>query len=225
MEFIINYLTENLDYILIVVRLVVAVILGGLIGIEREGTHHAAGLRTHILVCLGAAGITALSDALILNGYATDISRFGAQVVSGIGFLGAGCIMVNNNKVQGLTTAAGLWTTACVGLATGLGYYIISVTITVLVLLAMLVLRPIGNKLAKTGANKKEQSLTIKVKNRQSFQTITACAAEHECNIVKISTIDEDCFKVTIEKTSDETINVFIGNLMEHKDIKDITKN
>ena len=90
----IEFLAENKEYIFIVIRLVVAVILGGLIGIEREGTHHAAGLRTHILVCLGAAGITALSDALILNGYNTDISRFGAQVVSGIGFLGAGCIMV-----------------------------------------------------------------------------------------------------------------------------------
>lgn len=203
----------------------VAVILGGLIGIEREGTHHAAGLRTHILVCLGAAGITALSDALILDGYNTDISRFGAQVVSGIGFLGAGCIMVNNNKVKGLTTAAGLWTTACVGLATGLGYYVISVTITLLILLAMLVLRPIGNRLAKSGSNKKEHVLTIKVKNRQSFQTITSCAVELECNITKISTVDDDCFKVTIGKASEEMINAFIGNLMEHKDIKDITKN
>ena len=221
----IEFLAENKEYIFIVIRLVVAVILGGLIGIEREGTHHAAGLRTHILVCLGAAGITALSDALILNGYNTDISRFGAQVVSGIGFLGAGCIMVNNNKVKGLTTAAGLWTTACVGLATGLGYYVISVTITILILLAMLVLRPIGNRLAKSGSNKKEHVLTIKVKNRQSFQTITACAAELECNITKISTVDEDCFKVTIGKASEEMINAFIGNLMEHKDIKDITKN
>ena len=221
----IEFLAENKEYIFIVIRLVVAVILGGLIGIEREGTHHAAGLRTHILVCLGAAGITALSDALILNGYNTDISRFGAQVVSGIGFLGAGCIMVNNNKVKGLTTAAGLWTTACVGLATGLGYYVISVTITLLILLAMLVLRPIGNRLAKSGSNKKEHVLIIKVKNRQSFQTITSCAVEFECNITKISTVDEDCFKVTIGKASEEMINAFIGNLMEHKDIKDITKN
>jgi putative Mg2+ transporter-C (MgtC) family protein len=225
MELITDFYIANKEYISIVIRLVVAVILGGLIGIEREGTHHAAGLRTHIVVCLGAAGITALSHILILDGYTTDISRFGAQVVSGIGFLGAGCIMVNNNKVKGLTTAAGLWTTACVGLATGLGYYVISVTITLLVVLAMLVLHPIGKRLAKIGKNKKEQVLVIKVKNRQSFQTITECAIEQECNIVKISTLEEDCFKVTIGKNSEEIINAFIGSLMEHKDIKDITKN
>lgn len=215
---------EIMEYVTIIVRLVVATVLGGLIGIEREGTHHAAGLRTHIVVCLGAAGITAMSFALIHDGYTTDISRFGAQVVSGIGFLGAGCIMVNNNKVKGLTTAAGLWTTACVGLATGLGYYIISVTITLLVILAMLALRPIGNHLAKK-TNKKEHVLTIKVKNRQSFQTITSCVSEYECNIIKIASLDDDCFKVTIGKTGEETINALIGSLMEHKDIKDITKN
>jgi putative Mg2+ transporter-C (MgtC) family protein len=215
---------DIMQYVDIIIRLTVAAILGGLIGIEREGTHHAAGLRTHILVCLGAAGITALSFALIEDGYTTDISRLGAQVVSGIGFLGAGCIMVNNNKVKGLTTAAGLWTTACVGLATGLGYYIISATITLLVILAMLALRPIGNRLARK-SNHKEQILTIKVKNRQSFQTITSCVSEFGCNIQKISTLDEDCFKVTLSKTSEENVNALICGLMEHKDIKDITKN
>ena len=215
---------ELLDYLFIIIRLTVAVILGGLIGIEREGTNHAAGLRTHILVCLGAAGITALSYALVKDAfYTTDITRFGAQVVSGIGFLGAGCIMVNRNKVKGLTTAAGLWTTACVGLATGLGYYIISVTITLLVLLAMLALRPLGNKLHKKGA-KKEQVLYITVKNRESFQTITACLAEHECSVVNISTREEDCFKLTLTKVTEETLNALICSLMEHKDIKNVER-
>lgn len=215
---------EFIDYVYLVIRLVVAVMLGGLIGIEREGTRHAAGLRTHILVCLGAAGITAMSAVLVKEGAATDISRFGAQVVSGIGFLGAGCIMVNNNKVKGLTTAAGLWTTACVGLATGLGYYVISVTITLLILLAMLVLRPIGNRMQRKGP-KTEHTLTITVKNRQSFQVITACVAENDCGITKIVTVDEDRFRVTISKSTEETLNTLICNLMEHKDIKNIEKN
>ena len=215
---------EIMQYVDVIIRLAVAAILGGLIGIEREGTHHAAGLRTHILVCLGSAGITALSFVLIEDGYVTDISRFGAQVVSGIGFLGAGCIMVNNNKVKGLTTAAGLWTTASVGLATGLGYYVISVTITLFIILAMLALRPIGSRLAHKN-NTKEQTLTIKVKNRQSFQTITSCVSEMECNIIKIVSHDEDCFKVTLAKTSEEVVDALICSLMEHKDIKDITKN
>lgn len=210
-------------YIEVLIRLTVAVLLGGVIGIERSGTKHDAGLRTHILVCLGAAGITLLSEVLIINGYTTDISRLGAQVVSGIGFLGAGCILVNGNKVKGLTTAAGLWTTACVGLATGVGYYFISVTITVLVLLAMLALRPLGNRLQKKGVFK-EYQLRINVKNRQSFQTVVNCIIEHECNILSVTTEDEDCFTVKVSKTTEEVISAVIGSMMENKEIKNVEK-
>lgn len=216
-------MTDYTYYLEILLRLTVAVILGGIIGIERSGTKHDAGLRTHILVCLGAAGITLLSDVLVRGGYTTDISRFGAQVISGIGFLGAGCIMVNGNKVKGLTTAAGLWTTAAVGLATGLGYYFISATMTVLMLMAMLALRPLGNRL-QNKSDKREFTLKITVKNRQSFQTITHCISENECDITQIETIDEDCFKVTLAKTTEEVISGLICAMMEHKDIKNIEK-
>lgn len=208
-------------YIEVLIRLIVAVVLGGIIGIERSGTKHDAGLRTHILVCLGAAGITMLSEALIMKGYNTDISRLGAQVVSGIGFLGAGCILVNGNKVKGLTTAAGLWTTACVGLATGMGYYFISVTMTVLVLLAMLALRPLANRLQNKGTLK-EYTFKIKVKNRQSVQTITHCITDHECDILSIATVEEDCFEVKISKTTEDVANALICSIMENKDIKNI---
>lgn len=208
-------------YIEVLIRLAVALVLGGIIGIERSGTKHDAGLRTHILVCLGAAGITLLSEVLIKNGYNTDVSRLGAQVVSGIGFLGAGCILVNGNKVKGLTTAAGLWTTACVGLATGMGYFFISVTMTALVLIAMLALRPLANRLQKKGVFK-ERTFKVTVKNRQSVQTLTNCIVEHECNILSMVLAEEESFIVKISKTTDENLTSIIGSLMENKEIKNV---
>ena len=102
-----------------------AVIFGGIIGYGRERERRPAGLRTHILVSIGAtlAMITNIYMYKIYNGY-TDPTRLGAQVISGIGFLGAGTIIVTGkNKVRGLTTAAGLWACACMGLAIGAGFY------------------------------------------------------------------------------------------------------
>lgn len=106
-------------------RLFVAVVCGGIIGIEREHKRRPAGFRTHILICLGASMTTLTSQFLFydLNLY-TDIGRLGAQVVAGIGFIGAGAIIVTKRRqVKGLTTAAGLWTCAIIGLAIGAGYY------------------------------------------------------------------------------------------------------
>ncbi len=119
-----------------VLRLLAAVIIGGLIGSERARHGRAAGMRTHILVCLGACmtSMTSMfvSDVLGNNG---DVFRIPAQVVSGIGFLGAGMIILkNNNMITGLTTAAGVWTTATIGVALGYGYYVGAAAVTVLFL-------------------------------------------------------------------------------------------
>ena len=106
-------------------RILLAALFGGIIGHERGRHGRAAGLRTHILVCLGATLTTMLGFYVAHElGFNNDPLRMGAQVVSGIGFLGAGTIMVRNRiRVTGLTTAAGLWTTACIGLAIGIGFY------------------------------------------------------------------------------------------------------
>ena len=106
-------------------RIFLAALIGGMIGNERGKHGRAAGLRTHILVCLGAA-MTTMLGFYVSNelGFPSDPLRMGSQVVSGIGFLGAGTIMIRNHlRVTGLTTAAGLWTTACIGLAIGIGFY------------------------------------------------------------------------------------------------------
>nr|WP_243280498.1 MgtC/SapB family protein [Clostridium sp. 1001271B_151109_B4] len=114
-----------MNFVSIILRLTMAVIFGGIIGYGRERERRPAGLRTHILVSIGAtlAMITNIYMYKIYNGY-TDPTRLGAQVISGIGFLGAGTIIVTGkNKVRGLTTAAGLWACACMGLAIGAGFY------------------------------------------------------------------------------------------------------
>ena len=120
----------------VLLRLVLAMLFGGMIGLERGRKGRAAGFRTYMLVCLGAALTMLLSQYeyyMITHDWAelaaeiglrTDVSRFGAQVVNGIGFLGAGTIIVTGHQeVKGLTTAAGLWASACMGLAIGAGFY------------------------------------------------------------------------------------------------------
>ena len=115
---------RDVDLLSITVRMVLAVICGGLIGIEREYKRRPAGFRTHILICLGAAMTTLTSQYLYLNmGMYTDVSRLGAQVIAGVGFIGAGTIIVTKHqRIKGLTTAAGRWPAAIIGLVCGGGY-------------------------------------------------------------------------------------------------------
>ena len=132
----------ELDWISVTVRLALAMICGGVIGIERERKRRPAGFRTHILICLGAAMTTLTSQYLVLEvGLYTDLARLGAQVIAGIGFIGAGTIIITKRRqVKGLTTAAGLWAAAIVGLCCGAGYYEGAVVATLVVIIAELVL-------------------------------------------------------------------------------------
>ena len=118
-----------------IIRSLAAVIIGGLIGSERARHGRAAGMRTHILVCLGSC-MTAMTSMYVSQTLgAGDVLRLPAQVISGIGFLGAGMIILKpNNVITGLTTAAGVWTTATIGIAVGYGYYIGALIVTVLFL-------------------------------------------------------------------------------------------
>ncbi len=115
---------EELNSVSIIARLCLAVLCGGIIGVERGRKGRPAGFRTHILVCLGSA-LAMMTNAYLIEYYGGgDPARLGAQVISGIGFLGAGTIIVTGRQqVKGLTTAAGLWASACMGLAIGVGFY------------------------------------------------------------------------------------------------------
>ncbi len=126
----------------ILVRLTLALICGGFIGWERETKRRSAGFRTHVLICLGASLTTLVSQFIVFErGLPTDPARLGAQVIAGMSFIGAGAIIVTSRKqVKGLTTAAGLWTSAIIGLAIGAGYYPAAILSVILVLFSELVL-------------------------------------------------------------------------------------
>lgn len=129
MTAIINYLSE-MSVVTVILRLFLSTILGGIIGFERGKHGRAAGFRTHIILCVGAA-LTALVGVYCYEelGFTSDPMRIPAQVVSGIGFLGAGAIILKNKMtITGLTTAAGMWTTAVIGIATGAGFYTGAIT-------------------------------------------------------------------------------------------------
>ena len=131
---------RDISFLSTAIRMLMAVACGGLIGVEREYKRRSAGFRTHILVCLGASMTTLTSQYLgLYMHYFTDMGRLGAQVVAGIGFIGAGTIIVTKgNRVKGLTTAAGLWTAAIIGLSLGCGFYEGAIFTTVAILLAEL---------------------------------------------------------------------------------------
>ena len=141
LEFL-NFLRgDHLDALSVTVRLVLAMLCGGCIGLERERKRRPAGFRTHILICLGAAMTTLTSQYLVLELHLyTDMARLGAQVIAGIGFIGAGTIIITKRRqVKGLTTAAGLWAAAIVGLCCGAGFFEGAVLATAIILLAELV--------------------------------------------------------------------------------------
>lgn len=121
------------------IRLIVAMILGGIVGLEREYRAKDAGFRTHFLVAIGSALFTLISMYGFADGV-KDTSRVAAQVVSGIGFLGAGIIVFQRNVIRGLTTAAGLWVTAAIGMACGVGQFYMAVLVTLLMLIGLEVL-------------------------------------------------------------------------------------
>ncbi|NLG25929.1 MAG: MgtC/SapB family protein [Clostridiales bacterium] len=134
----------------VLLRIGIAVALGTVIGVEREYKNRPAGMRTHVLVCLGAC-IVALMECMMRaemaaggdEGASLSLGRLSAQVISGIGFLGAGTIFISQKKIAGLTTAASLWNAACLGLAVGMGYYLIAVVGVIFVVVVLLMLQRI----------------------------------------------------------------------------------
>lgn len=147
MEKLVAILSE-FSFLTVVLRIILAAVMGGLIGSERGRHGRAAGLRTHILVCIGSA-MTSLTGIYVSDvlGYGGDVLRVAAQVVSGIGFLGAGMILVRNKTVvTGLTTAAGMWATAAIGIAVGFGFYSAAIAATIIAIFAVTVLSRLERK-------------------------------------------------------------------------------
>ncbi len=184
---------REMTFLGVSVRLVLAVLCGGLIGIEREYKRRPAGFRTHILICLGAAVTTLTSQYLYLVlGLYTDVARLGAQVVAGIGFIGAGTIIVTNRqRVKGLTTAAGLWTSAIIGLVCGAGYIEGAVFATFMVLVAELLLVKIEYRFARKLT---DTNVYIEYYKAESIEHIVHSLREHKVKMsgLEISRVTDD---------------------------------
>ncbi|MEM1547996.1 MAG: MgtC/SapB family protein [Thermoproteota archaeon] len=123
---------DILEVIEPIFNLVLAIIFGAIVGLEREKAHKPAGLRTHMLVCLGSCLFTIVSKE-----FSIDPARIAAGIVTGIGFIGAGAIIAEQDKIVGITTAASLWATAAIGLTIGVGDYLLAATATLLVFLVL----------------------------------------------------------------------------------------
>jgi len=132
------------------INLLLAFVLGGGIGFFREKERKTAGMRTHILVCLGSALFMVLSAKMMLLAGGADPGRIAAGVATGIGFIGAGCIVQTGSGVRGITTAASIWVTAAIGIAAGASFYVEAVVTTVLVIAALQTIRSFETRYFKT---------------------------------------------------------------------------
>lgn len=131
-------------------RMSLAALFGGLVGMERGRKRRAAGLRTHMLVCMGATLVMITNQYIAVTFDTSDPSRMGAQVISGIGFLGVGTIIVDRQQqVRGLTTAAGLWSCACVGLAVGIGFYFGAIVAIAFILSTIIILNRLEHRIIR----------------------------------------------------------------------------
>lgn len=145
MERFMHSFGQPLTWEVLLMRIAVAVVIGGIIGIDREIKNRPAGMRTHVLVCVGAALVALIEQEYVASVVAlgmgstvnTSMGRITSTVVSGVGFLGAGTIFTAEHKITGLTTAASLWCTACIGLAVGSGYILMAVFAGMIVLIIL----------------------------------------------------------------------------------------
>ena len=183
---------RDISFFSILVRMLIAVACSAAIGIERSIKNRPAGFRTHILVCVGAATASLTGHYLyLIAGLPTDMTRIGAQVITGLGFIGAGTIIVTRkNTVKGLTTAAGLWATGVIGLAVGSGFYEGAILSTILVLVAELFFADVGQKIRTTP----EFRAIINYETKQSLDQVLRYIKDRGVSItaLQVSSANDD---------------------------------
>ena len=220
-----NGFVNELTVEVVSLRLLLAVVFGGIVGYTREKDNKPAGFRTHILVCFGAAVISMVQDQLRLNilelasvnlklsgVIKTDLGRLGSQVVSGIGFLGAGSIMKEKGEtVGGMTTAAGIWATGCAGLGIGWGFYNLAIPAIVFMLVIIVIFKKFEPKIVK-----KTKLLKFEVKFLEDKNYAKGLLATYEV-------FNQKLIKITqIDKNQAENTAIFTVNMDEKIDISDI---
>jgi len=220
-----NSFVNELTVEVVSLRLLLAVVFGGIVGYTREKDNKPAGFRTHILVCFGAAIISMVQDQLRLNilelasvnlklsgVIKTDLGRLGSQVVSGIGFLGAGSIMKEKGEtVGGMTTAAGIWATGCAGLGIGWGFYNLAIPAIVFMLVIIVIFKKFEPKIVK-----KTKLLKFEVKFLEDKNYAKGLLATYEV-------FNQKLIKITqIDKNEAENTAIFTVNMDEKIDISDV---
>jgi putative Mg2+ transporter-C (MgtC) family protein len=209
-------------------KLLLATLLGGAIGIERELAGKPAGLRTNILICIGAALFTQLSIDIAQVGYTQggqpygDTTRITAQIVSGIGFLGAGAILHGGGTIVGLTTAATIWVVAAIGVAVGAGAYIDALGATALIMVVLVGLRPFEQRLA---TKRRRVHATLRIKLGASFEPFAAMIGENGLHIATQRSFEHDSdrsFELELIGATKQ-FELLFDAVRAHKDVVSIT--
>jgi putative Mg2+ transporter-C (MgtC) family protein len=215
----------------IILRLILAAFLGSIVGLERERLDWAAGLRTHMLVCVGATLFMIVSAYGFMNvlgfpqsGIALDPSRVAAQVVSGIGFLGAGTIILRKDVILGLTTAASLWAVAAVGLAVGGGLYPAAIATTILILLILAGIKPLEKVLFK---NRRTRYVKIIVGQETTLMEVRAAINAAHINLKQIIIRDTDTemeheVELMLDKTNPKKLLPLAEELRNLKGVREV---
>ena len=194
----VDWLNWSFDWQSIVnvfIKTILALLCGGIIGVERGRKERPAGFRTYMVVCLGATLVMMTNDYICKLYGSGDVARMGAQVVNGIGFLGAGTIITTgHNRVKGLTTAAGLWASACIGLAIGSGYYEGAIIGTLMIVVIMVVLHSFDRRLL---ASTKVVMLYVEVQKMDVIRQLNAFARERQIIVDDIEMERTDSSEVT----------------------------
>lgn len=214
-----------------VIKLFLAILFSGLIGFEREHSHRPAGFRTHILVAVGAT-LVMMTAKFVFNEYqgltSFDPTRLGAQVISGIGFLGAGTILREGFSVKGLTTAASLWAVSCIGLAVGSGYYIGALVTTVAIYITLNTLKRI---VAKSSHSK---NVYIEVENlSQQASEIGEIVKRYEGNLHSLEILyadsskskrksDSIVLKAVVFPRDEQSLNLTVSAIRTLEGIRDL---
>ena len=219
-----NYINVEPGLISVVLRLTCAMVVGIVIGLEREYTHRPAGLRTHILVTLGACVVSILGEMLFLHyaalGATPDPARLSAQVITGVGFLGAGTIMKEGVNVKGLTTAASVWAVACLGIAAGFGFYTVALAGMLFTLVTLTIFEALQRKLMHH--HSVEDRFLIRTADLvAALKVINTTAASPKITVLDLDAVREgDGYRITFRawftgRNNEERRRVFFAKLVE----------
>ena len=217
-----DYLRE-LNMLSIVFRMLLSVTIGGILGLERERKNRPAGLRTYILVCLGATLVMLTNQYVYLYFNTGDPVRMGAQVISGIGFLGAGTIMLTGrNQIKGITTAACLWTAACSGLAIGIGFYEGAILAAVMIAFVMTGVRRL-DEWTRNHSVYLEVFLEFRG-GRNAFSEFLEYARINQFDVTNIQVSQEEFYHIgqETEKTISYTVSIMSKVKRTHAQMIDI---